>query len=343
MVELQSDPHQSLTKSGSQHFKDYRAGDSTVNPFDMKRKNPYSKNIRFRIKKREIQDLLDEQAAINKVAMDRPLAPTEIERLDKLMKEIKIKERELNRMPARQGTAQSGSYETGTLYDTDAKTYDYFPMGNESTWVKANVRSLVSDARKEGKRYIALAPADFFQMNINNKQKIEQFYGLGNKELDNKFLDPDGKFLNKDGKGFGKYRIWETKQVGDRRVTNPTDKIGGTAVVPKAMQEVAKELGAKYTTKKVYHTDAKKPYKIFDSEKNIPVYAFEKQYQMEEFFDNMNYRGGLEKIKMDADDPRNFVESIVIDLQGTNKKAKMKAYKLGGFVQVDRSNFAPLF
>ena len=57
----------------------------------------------------------------------------------------------------------------------------------------------------------------------------------------------------------------------------------------------------------------------------------------------MNYRGGLEKIKMDADDPRNFVESIVIDLQGTNKKAKMKAYKLGGFVQVERSNFAPLF
>ena len=64
---------------------------------------------------------------------------------------------------------------------------------------------------------------------------------------------------------------------------------------------------------------------------------------MNEFFDNLDYRGGLEKVKMDADDPRNFVESVVIDLQGTNKKAKMKAYKLGGFVQVDRSNFAPLF
>jgi len=51
----------------------------------------------------------------------------------------------------------------------------------------------------------------------------------------------------------------------------------------------------------------------------------------------------LEMMKMETDDPRNFVESIVIDLQGTNKKAKMKAYKFGGFVQVDRSNFAPLF
>ena len=44
------------------------------------------------------------------------------------------------------------------------------------------------------------------------------------------------------------------------------------------------------------------------------------------------HRERLEKVKINTDDPRNFVESVVIDLQGTNKKAKMKAYKLVGFV-----------
>lgn len=337
MVELQSDPHQSLTKAASDHYKANKAGRTNSSPLDMMRKNPYSKNIRVRVKKREIQDLLDEQTAINKVAMDRPLAPPELERLDKLMKEIKIKERELNRMPARQGTAQTGGYsERGELYDTNNKTYDYFPMGNEATWVKSNIKSLISDARKEGKRYIALAPADFFQLSINNKQKIEQFYGLGNKQLNDEFIFSGEElkkipFDNSDGSGMGRYRDYKT------------DELKGMAVVPKAMQDVAKEIGGTFTTKKVYHTDPNKPYKLYSAEKKVPAYAFEKEYQMNEFFDNLDYRGGLEKVKMDADDPRNFVESVVIDLQGTNKKAKMKAYKLGGFVQVDRSNFAPLF
>ena len=337
MVELQSDPHQSLTKAASDHYKANKAGRTDSSPLDMMRKNPYSKNIRVRVKKREIQDLLDEQTAINKVAMERPLAPPELERLDKLMKEIKIKERELNRMPARQGTAQAeGVYERGELYDTKNKTYDYFPMGNEATWVKSNIKSLISDARKEGKRYIALAPADFFQLSINNKQKIEQFYGLGNKQLNDEFIFSGEElkkipFDNSDGSGMGRYRDYKT------------DELKGMAVVPKAMQDVAKEIGGTFTTKKVYHTDPNKPYKLYSAEKKVPAYAFEKEYQMNEFFDNLDYRGGLEKVKMDADDPRNFVESVVIDLQGTNKKAKMKAYKLGGFVQVDRSNFAPLF
>jgi len=138
-------------------------------------------------------------------------------------------------------------------------------------------------------------------------------------------------FDNSDGSGMGRYRDYKT------------DELKGMAVVPKAMQDVAKEIGGTFTTKKVYHTDPNKPYKLYSAEKKVPAYAFEKEYQMNEFFDNLDYRGGLEKVKMDADDPRNFVESVVIDLQGTNKKAKMKAYKLGGFVQVDRSNFAPLF
>jgi hypothetical protein len=64
---------------------------------------------------------------------------------------------------------------------------------------------------------------------------------------------------------------------------------------------------------------------------------------MDEFFDNLNDAYNYEKVKIEADDPRNFVESIVIDLQGSRKKAKMKAYKFGGLVEVDRSNFAPLF
>ena len=222
------------------------------------------------------------------------------------------------------------------MYDTKNKTYDYFPMGNEATWVKSNIKSLISDARKEGKRYIALAPADFFQLTVNNKQKIEQFYGLGSKKLEGEMVFYEGSSTNKgfdnsDGSGMGRYRDYKT------------DTLKGMAVVPKAMKDVAKEIGGTFTTKKVYHTDPNKPYKLYSDEKKVPAYAFEKEYQMNEFFDNLDYRGGLEKVKMDADDPRNFVESVVIDLQGTNKKAKMKAYKLGGFVQVDRSNFAPLF
>jgi len=63
---------------------------------------------------------------------------------------------------------------------------------------------------------------------------------------------------------------------------------------------------------------------------------------MDEFYDNIDYKGNLEKMEMDGDDPRNFVQSIVIDLQGSSK-GKMKGYKLGGLVEVDRSNFAPLF
>jgi len=336
MVELQSDPHQSLTKNASRHYKDFKEGNIEFSPVDMVRKNPNSKSIRTRVIKREIDDLLTRQNEIQKNAMERPLAPPEIEELDSIMKSIKTKERSLNRMPAKQGEATSSSYQRGELYDQDNKTYDYFPMGNEATWVKANIKGLINDARKNNKRYIALAPADFFQLTVNNKQKIEQFYGLGNKQLSDEFIffgegTKRVPFDNKDGSGFGKYRNYKN------------DKLMGMAVVPKAMKDVAKELGATFTTKKVFHTDQNKLYKIYDNEKKVPAYAFSKKYEMEEFFANLDRKSGLEMMKMETDDPRNFVESVVIDLQGTNKKAKMKAYKFGGFVQVDRSNFAPLF
>ena len=39
-------------------------------------------------------------------------------------------------------------------------------------------------------------------------------------------------------------------------------KINSTAVVPKAMQEIAKELGAKVVVKKVMKSDINKPFKI---------------------------------------------------------------------------------
>lgn len=336
MVEIQSDPHQSLSKSASRHLRDFKEGRTEIDPKTMMRKNPYSKNIRLRVKKREIQDTLDEIGQYNSIAMERPLAPPELNRLNELNKTLKRQESELGRMPARQGevTPDSNYSYGGDLYDERRGDFDFFPMGNEATWVKANVRSLVHDARKNNKRYIALAPADFWQLKNNDSFKIEQFYGLGNKELreDLQFFKEGHKsFTNADGSGFGKYR--------DRK----TDKLKGMAVVPKAMQEVAKEIGATFTTKKVYHTDPKKPFKLYSNEKDVPVYAFKKQYEMDEFYDNMDYKGGLEKIKIEADDPRNFVESIVIDLQGSNKKAKMKAYKIGGLVEVDRSNFAPLF
>ena len=44
----------------------------------------------------------------------------------------------------------------------------------------------------------------------------------------------------------------------------------------------------------------------------------------------------------DYNDPRNYIESVVIDIQGA-KKGPMKAYKLGGLVEVKRELFAPLF
>ena len=355
MVELQSDPHQDLAKLGSNHFKDFKKGKSNIDPSTMVRKNPYAKNIRLRVKKREIQDTLDEMSELQNINKERPLSPPELNRLNELTTKLKVQESELNRMPARQGKVSEdfgeGSYAGSlSLYDRDNKSYDYFPMGNEATWVKASVRSLVHDARKNNKRYIALAPADFYQLDVNNKAKIEQFYGLGNKELPEKFLNDDAtakNFLNIDGKGFGKYRIYEKKLEPGVDEANidalPTNKLGGMAVVPKAMKDVANEIGGTFTSKRVYHTDPNKPYKILDSEKNIPKYSFKKKYEMDEFFDNLNNSYNYEKVKIEADDPRNFVESIVIDLQGSRKKAKMKAYKFGGLVEVDRSNFAPLF
>ena len=346
MVELQSDPHQSITKSASSHYKKFKKGEYEFSPVDMVRKNPNSKAIRTRVIKREIDDLLTRQNEIQKNAMERPLAPPEIDELDSIMKSIKTKERDLNRMPATLGEASSTQIQRGSTYDIDNKSYDFFPMGNESTWVKANIKGLINDARKNNKRYIALAPADFFQLTVNNKAKIEQFYGLGNKRLGDEFINVDSmkNFNNADGSGFGKYRKYKKADADDAYSDSlPTEELGGMAVVPKAMKDVAKELGATFTTKKVFHTDQNKLYKIYDNSKKVPAYAFSKKYQMEEFFANLDRKSGLEMMKMETDDPRNFVESIVIDLQGTNKKAKMKAYKFGGFVQVDRSNFAPLF
>jgi len=353
MVELQSDPHQTITKEASKLSKKFRKGETNISPTDFLRRNPYSKNIKLRMQKRKIQDILDKKQVIEKIAYERPLSPPELNELNELNKQLKIEEAATGRAATRQGgVGQPNDYSGGNraMFDYENKAYDYFPLGNEATWVKANIKSLISDARKNNKRYVALAPADFFQLTINNKAKIEQFYGLGNRELTGDFLNtrPNKKnFTNSDGSGMGKYRKWK-KQADpdepdpDKWVAAPSEELGGMAVVPKAMQDVAKELGATFTTKKVYHSDPQKPYKIFNTDKNVPEYAFKKKYEMEEFYDNLDYRSNLEKVEMDGDDPRNFVESIVIDLQGSSK-GKMKGYKLGGLVEVDRSNLAPLF
>jgi hypothetical protein len=235
MVELQSDPHQTLTKEGSTHYKEFRSGKTDIDPTEMTRKNPYSKNIRLRVKKREIQDTLDEIQEYNKIAMERPLSPPEFDKLNELNKKLKIQETELRRAPARPGDAQGNVYSGGgdSMYDYSNRSYDYFPLGNESTWVKANIKGLINDARKNNKRYIALAPADFFQLGINNKAKIEQFYGLGNKELAGDLLNPraDKKnFLNKDGSGMGKYRKWKKQEDIDdpgNMVDAPSEELGG--------------------------------------------------------------------------------------------------------------------
>jgi hypothetical protein len=52
-------------------------------------------------------------------------------------------------------------------------------MGRESTWAKLGLKSIVNSAQREGKRYVALAPAEFHQLPDKTKFKIEQFYGLG--------------------------------------------------------------------------------------------------------------------------------------------------------------------
>ena len=130
----------------------------------------------------------------------------------------------------------------------------------EATWTKLALKSLIQDARKNNIRYIAIGGADDYNFSQNYKKKIEQYYGLSGDQLKpaiRKTGDGTSKFDKKDGKGVGKYRNWET------------GKLQSKAVVPKAMEDIAKELNAKVVVKKVMKSDINKPYKIQDSDGKI--------------------------------------------------------------------------
>lgn len=97
--------------------------------------------------------------------------------------------------------------------------------------------------KKNNVRYIAIGAADDYLLKqVGQKQKLEQYYGLSGDQLEGSFRKVPGKdrvLKNLDGKAVGKYRDYKS------------GILVSTAVVPKAMQEIAKELGAKVVVKRL--------------------------------------------------------------------------------------------
>ena len=92
-----------------------------------------------------------------------------------------------------------------------------------------------------------------------------------------------------------------------------------------------------------------KPYKIiykntdYDSDMpEVPALAFKTKAERDAFLASTDESYFTKADIKDYNDPRNYIESVVIDIQGA-KKGPMKAYKLGGLVEVKRELFAPLF
>jgi hypothetical protein len=247
-------------------------------------------------------------------------------------------------------TQQVERHYGGDLFDTRKNAYDYFPMGRESTWTKLGLKSIVNSAQKEGKRFVALAPAEFHQLQVNTKFKIEQFYGLGNGDLSGKFAPKNPALKKNEQKtflggpeGFGKYRKNTAKKDGPEPQEGwYPGELAGDAVLPKAAKDIVKEMGGKIEVKRVFLTDPVKPYKITSEGK--PAYAFKSKLERDEMFSQLEpYERGLNKQDIiDNNDPSNFVWSIVIDTQGM-KKTPGKGYRYGGLVQAKREFFAPLF
>ncbi len=107
------------------------------------------------------------------------------------------------------------------------------------------------------------------------------------------------------------------------------------------MQEIAKELGAKVVVKKVMKSDVNKPFKVTDSDGKI-VGSFTSKAERDNFLkiDKNDFYEPLDIT--DINDPRNYNTNVVLDLAGSST-GRMKAYKLGGLVEVKREHFAPLF
>jgi len=358
--EVQSDPHQGLRESfGKQKFQ-FDRKQSNVDPTSLRRNNPSAGKLSSSLNKNAKKDIQDKIQALVKKHQVEPLSKSEFDQLFNLRKEYNKldavdKRRPTNMTDINQATSIEQTINQGRGgrdFDTKALLYDYMPMGKEATWTQMAVKSMVNEARKRGKRYIALAPADLYQMTANETKKrslkIERFYGLSPRKLPGRGID--GEFLG-GPEAMGKYRDYQKdmSQVADAFEDAPiigTGKIKGTADMVKAMQNVAKQIGAKSTVKRVYHTDPNKPYKLIYTGNNerstLPSLAFKTKAERDIFLESKDpdfYK--IVDIK-DYNDPRNYIESVVIDIQGA-KKGPMKAYKLGGLVEVKRELFAPLF
>ena len=317
--EIQSDTGQSISKKLARYEGDKPLG----------RNNPFKNKIINSTLKREINEKITEINKLTDLASERPLAPPEFNRLNELQKEKKILESNFQVRPSQ----VTGSEYYGQSYSRKDGTYDFFPMMKEPTWTKLALKSLIQDARKNKIRYIAIGGADDFNFKqVGQKKKLEQYYGLSGDELVGDFRKVPGndkRFKNLDGKGVGKYRDYET------------GTLKSTAVVPKAMQDIAKELNAKVVVKKVMKSDINKPYKIVDSDNKI-VGSFAAKAERDSYLtmDKNNFYKPLDIT--DINDPRNYNTNVVLDLAGSNT-GRMKAYKLGGLVEVKREYFAPLF
>jgi len=292
------------------------------------RNNPFKNKIINSTLKREINEKITEINKLTDIANERPLSPPEFDRLNKLTKEKKILESNFQIRPSQ----VTGNEYYGQSFSPKEGTYDYYPMVKESTYTKLALKSLIQDARKNNIRYIAIGGADDFNLKqVGQKQKLEQYYGLSGDQLVGNLRKVPGKdrvLKNLDGKAVGKYRDYKS------------GKLVGTAVIPKAMQDIAKELGAKVVVKKVMKSDINKPFKVVDSDGKI-VGGFTSKAERDSFM-KMDKNNFYEPLDMtDINDPRNYNTNVVLDLAGSST-GRMKAYKLGGLVEVKREYFAPL-
>jgi hypothetical protein len=317
--EIQSDTGQSISKRLARY-----EGDKPL-----VRNNPFKNKIINSTLKREINEKITEINKLTDIANERPLSPPEFSRLTNLQKEKKVLESNFQIRPSQ----VTGNEYYGQSFSPKEGTYDFYPMMKEATWTKLALKSLVKDARNNNVRYIAIGAADDYLLKqVGQKQKLEQYYGLSGDELVGSFRKVPGKdriFKNLKGEGVGKYRDYKS------------GKLMSTAVVPKAMQEIAKELGAKVVVKRVMKSDVNKPFKIQDSDGKI-VGSFSSKAERDSFLktDKNNFFEGVDIT--DIDDPRNYNTNVVLDLAGSST-GRMKAYKLGGLVEVKREYFAPLF
>jgi hypothetical protein len=358
--EVQSDIHQTLTKEFGKAKLRFDKKLTNIDPDTAVRNNPYARKLNNAILKNDLKDILSQINALTAEHQVSPLSKSKMDQLMNLRKEYNTKAAETRVRPASVTTsaelydASMSARDTqrgDSVFDLENKIYDYTPMPKEATWTQMAIKSMVNEARKRGQRYIALSPADFYHMNKEGKKnmlKIERFYGLSPRKIPGRPIEDVSKEFRGGPEAMGKYRDYSMDY--EKNELKGTGKIKGTADMVKAMENVAKQIGAKTTIKRVYHTDSNKPYKLIylknrDSSSTmpeIPALAFKTKAEREAFLGSTN-EVNFKKVDIkDVNDPRNYIESVVIDIQGA-KKGPMKAYKLGGLVEVKRELFAPLF